>query len=78
MAFTTAPNITTANEDSVSAAGTGVPISTVRHDEARRDGARGLLGKHAAAVDAQSAGLPVGGFIAFGRRGTVRPAYSDL
>jgi fatty acid amide hydrolase len=37
-----------------------VPITTVRSDEARRDEARGLLGKIAAEVDAQSAGLPVG------------------
>jgi len=37
-----------------------VPITTVRSDEARRDTARGLLGKIAAEVDAQSAGLPVG------------------
>ena len=37
-----------------------VPVSRVRPEEAKRDDARGLLGKLAAAVDAQSAGLPVG------------------
>ncbi|MCA1825403.1 MAG: hypothetical protein ABR567_16595 [Myxococcales bacterium] len=37
-----------------------VPVTMVRPGEARRDGARGLLGKLAANVDAQSAGLPVG------------------
>ena len=37
-----------------------VPISRVRDDEARRDDPRGLLGRLAANVDAQSAGLPVG------------------
>ena len=37
-----------------------VPVSTVRADEAKRDGAQGMLGKLAAAVDAQSAGLPLG------------------
>ncbi len=37
-----------------------VPVTRVRADEARRDDARGILGKLAARVDAQSAGLPVG------------------
>jgi fatty acid amide hydrolase len=37
-----------------------IPVTRVRDDEARRDGAAGLLGKLAAAVDAGSAGLPVG------------------
>src|SRR5205807_7807656 len=37
-----------------------VPITRVRDDEARRVDPRGLLGRLAANVDAQSAGLPVG------------------
>ena len=37
-----------------------VPIARVREDEARRDDPRGMLGRLAANVDAQSAGLPVG------------------
>jgi fatty acid amide hydrolase len=37
-----------------------VPVSRVRPDEARRDGARGLLERLAARIDLQSAGLPVG------------------
>jgi fatty acid amide hydrolase len=37
-----------------------VPVTRVRPDEARRDGARGLLDRLAARIDAASAGLPVG------------------
>ena len=37
-----------------------VPVTRVRADEARRSRPRGLLGRRAARVDAQSAGLPVG------------------
>jgi fatty acid amide hydrolase len=41
-----------------------VPVGRVQPGEARRDGARGLLEKLAAKVDAQSEGLPVGAQIA--------------
>jgi fatty acid amide hydrolase len=37
-----------------------VPVTRVREVEASRPGARGKLEKHAAKVDAMSAGLPVG------------------
>ncbi len=37
-----------------------VPVTTVRHDETRRSGARDLLERHAAKIDAASFGLPVG------------------
>jgi len=37
-----------------------VPVTRVRADEARRDHPRGILGRLAARIDAQSAGLPVG------------------
>jgi fatty acid amide hydrolase len=37
-----------------------VPVTRVRPDEAQRADARGVLGRLAARVDAQSAGLPVG------------------
>jgi fatty acid amide hydrolase len=37
-----------------------VPAGAVRTDEARRDGAKGRIGRRAAEIDARSAGLPVG------------------
>lgn len=37
-----------------------VPVTTVRSDEARREGATGRIGRRAAEIDAQSTGLPVG------------------